>query len=120
MWLTDGVRPGCKNVVRWRKRLAINNGPVLIGAKSSQPGDQISRPDPNRRDFTKLAAAAFGGLVAGTALAEDKKEEKKNPLLSDKHICRRLNKCKGKGAGGKNECAGKARAPRQQSTNVPS
>lgn len=60
----------------------------------------------HRRDFTKLAAAAFGGLVAGTALAEDKKDEKKNPLLSDKHICRGLNTCKGKGAGGKNECAG--------------
>jgi len=70
----------------------------------------MNRPDPNRRDFTKLAAAALGGLVAGTALAQDKKddkkEEKKNPLLSDKHICRGLNTCKGKGAGGKNECAG--------------
>lgn len=63
--------------------------------------------EPNRRDFTKLAAAALGGLVAGTAIAQEKKDEKKkNPLLSDKHVCRGLNTCKGKGAGGKNDCAG--------------
>ena len=66
--------------------------------------------EPNRRDFTKLAAAALGGLVAGTAIAQekkdDKKEEKKNPLLSDKHVCRGLNTCKGKGKGDKNDCAG--------------
>ncbi|VTT99543.1 Uncharacterized protein OS=Planctomyces limnophilus (strain ATCC 43296 / DSM 3776 / IFAM 1008 / 290) GN=Plim_3266 PE=4 SV=1 [Gemmataceae bacterium] len=65
--------------------------------------------EPNRRDFTKLAAAALGGLVAGTAIAQEKKDDKKdkkNPLLSDKHVCRGLNTCKGKGAGGKNDCAG--------------
>lgn len=66
-------------------------------------------PEPNRRDFTKLAAAALGGLVAGTALAEEKKDDKKeekNPLLTEKHVCRGLNTCKGKGASGKNDCAG--------------
>ncbi len=65
---------------------------------------------PNRRDFTKLAAAALGGLVAGaSAGADDKKDdkkEKKNPLLSDKHVCKGLNTCKGKGKGEKNDCAG--------------
>ena len=62
--------------------------------------------NPNRRDFTRLAAAAIGGLVAGTsAIAQDKKE-KKNPLLSDPHACRGLNICKTKGKGGKNDCAG--------------
>ena len=69
---------------------------------------------PNRRDFTRLAAAAIGGLVAGTAaMAEekddkkdDKKDKKKNPLLSEPHVCRGLNTCKGKAKGGKNECAG--------------
>jgi hypothetical protein len=55
--------------------------------------------DPNldRRRFAKLAAAAVGGLVAGTAAADEKKEDKKNPLLTDKHVCRGLNTCKGKG-----------------------
>ena len=63
--------------------------------------------EPNRRDFTKLAAAALGGLVAGTAMAEDKKEDDKvNPLLKEPHVCRGLNTCKGKGKGGENACAG--------------
>jgi hypothetical protein len=67
--------------------------------------------EPNRRDFTKLAAAALGGLVAGTAVAaedkkDDKKDKTKNPFLSEPHVCRGLNTCKGKGKGGKNNCAG--------------
>jgi hypothetical protein len=74
----------------------------------------MPREDLNRRDFHKLAAAAFGGLVAGAALAraDDKKDEpkpkddKKNPLLQEPHVCRGLNTCKGKGKGGKNDCAG--------------
>ena len=67
---------------------------------------QMNPSEPNRRDFGKLTAAALGGLVAGAAIAQEKKEEKKNPLLTDKHVCRGLNTCKGKGKGGKNECAG--------------
>ena len=74
----------------------------------------MPREDLNRRDFHKLAAAAFGGLVAGAALAraDDKKDEakpkddKKNPLLQEPHVCRGLNTCKGLGKGGKNDCAG--------------
>jgi hypothetical protein len=68
----------------------------------------------SRRDFSKLSAAAFGGMVAGTAIstsdvfAEDAKEK-------EVHVCRGLNGCKGKGAcktadngcKGKNACAGK-------------
>ena len=71
----------------------------------------------SRRDFTALAAAALGGLLAGITEvgAEDEKKEdkpkdkdkgkKKPPLLEDKHVCRGLNTCKNKGKG-KNECAG--------------
>lgn len=65
----------------------------------------------NRRDFTKLAAAALGGALAGAKLAaaEDKakkKDVKKPLLLQEPHVCRGLNTCKGKGKGGKNDCAG--------------
>ena len=65
----------------------------------------------NRRDFSKLAAAALGGMMAGAKLAaaEDKpkkKEVDKPLLLQEPHVCRGLNTCKGKGKGGKNDCAG--------------
>jgi hypothetical protein len=70
----------------------------------------------NRRDFTRLAAAALGGALAGAKLAaaEDKKEadkpQKKDVnkplLLQEPHVCRGLNSCKSKGKGGKNDCAG--------------
>jgi hypothetical protein len=67
----------------------------------------------NRRDFHKLAAAAFGGMLAGANLAhgDDKKDikpkdEKKDPFLQEPHICRGLNTCKAKGKDGKNECTG--------------
>ena len=65
----------------------------------------------NRRDFTRLAAAALGGMMAGAKLAaaEDKPKKKdvdKPLLLQEPHVCRGLNTCKGKGKGGKNDCAG--------------
>lgn len=75
----------------------------------------MNHPEPNRRDFTRLAAAALGGLVAGTSLSaqekkdekkDDKKDKTKNPFLSEPHVCRGLNTCKGKGKGEKNDCAG--------------
>ena len=65
--------------------------------------------DLNRRDFTKLALAALAGVSAGaTALGADEKKAtaEKNPLLSDPHVCRGINTCKGKGADKKNSCAG--------------
>ncbi len=65
----------------------------------------------NRRTFDKLAAAALGGMLAGAGLAvaadEPKGKDKEKPLMAQEpHICRGLNTCKGKGDGGKNDCAG--------------
>jgi hypothetical protein len=63
----------------------------------------------NRRDFSRLTAAAFGGLLAGAGIApaaEDKKDTTKSPLLFEPHICRGLNTCKGKDPQKDNACAG--------------
>jgi hypothetical protein len=73
------------------------------------------RSELNRRDFSKLAAAALGGLLAGAGAgrADDKKDDKpkmKDPkkplLLQEPHVCRGLNTCKGLGKDKKNDCAG--------------
>ena len=67
----------------------------------------------SRRDFSKLTAAAFGGVLLGSTLAaraaDDKAAKGKHDpelLLQDKHVCRGLNTCKGKGKGKDNSCAG--------------
>jgi hypothetical protein len=75
--------------------------------------------DLNRREFSKLAVAAIGGLVAGLSVgpAEAKKKpKKKNPkkplLLQEPHICRGLNPtCKGKVKGKTHDCAGMSHGP---------
>jgi hypothetical protein len=68
-----------------------------------------------RRFFT---VAAIGGLMAGTINAQDKKPEEKKKdekkidperMMGDKHTCRGLNTCKGKGKGGDNACAGQGK-----------
>lgn len=65
----------------------------------------------NRREFQRLTAAAFGGIVSGSlvvghAFAADEPKS----LLEEPHVCRGLNTCKGKGGcgatKGKNDCAG--------------
>lgn len=56
-----------------------------------------------------MASAAVGGLVIGSqlrALAEDKPKNDPANILSEPHVCRGLNTCKGKGKGGENACAG--------------
>jgi hypothetical protein len=64
----------------------------------------------SRRDFGKLAIAAFGGVVAGSMLgggllsADEKKME--GAAKADAHACCGLNACKGQGKGGDNACAG--------------
>jgi hypothetical protein len=72
----------------------------------------------DRRDFTKWATAALGGLISGTFLGcgrsspdKDKQEsgdgDKASLLLRDPHVCRGINTCKNKGKPGTtNECAG--------------
>jgi hypothetical protein len=77
-------------------------------------------PKLTRRQLSRLAVAALGGLAAGcgggkptdAAPTEPGKETppgeaKAHPILSDPHICRGINTCKNKGkTGTTNECAG--------------
>jgi hypothetical protein len=65
----------------------------------------------NRRDFQRLTAAAFGGVVAGSSLLRSAvaADDEAKSLLVEPHVCRGLNTCKGKGGGetkGTNSCAG--------------
>ncbi len=78
----------------------------------------MSKPDLSRREFSQLAVAAFGGVLAGTisgcsseptkpASEAGKSAAPAAPhAVADGHACRGLNTCKGKGKGGENECAG--------------
>jgi len=100
----------------------------------------MKKTDLNRRDFNRLTMAAFGGIVAGTAIgcgqggeepaagtggggepappSEPAGEEPAagepageeavaaNDWEGDVHVCRGLNACNGKGAGGENACRG--------------
>lgn len=67
----------------------------------------MSESNVSRRQFSQLAAAAFGGLMLGSASVrgEDKKEAE-SLLLKEPHTCRGLNTCKEKDATKKNSCAG--------------
>jgi hypothetical protein len=67
----------------------------------------MKKNDVSRRDFGKLAVAAFGGVVAGSVLGGSLlSAEEKAAAAKDAHSCCGLNACKGQGADGKNECAG--------------
>lgn len=72
----------------------------------------VENTNVSRRRFSKLTAAAFGGMVAGTAGGLRAAEEEKpkisvdpSLLLKEPNVCRGLNTCKGKGKGN-HACAG--------------
>ena len=60
----------------------------------------------SRRDFNKLTVAAFGGILLGSTLTGRGADHDSSLILADKHVCRGINTCKGKGKGGDNSCAG--------------
>jgi hypothetical protein len=83
--------------------------------------------DLNRRDFTRLTLAAFGGTLTGamvgcdagppapapapgtapgTGLPSALPEGAENFLVGADHVCRGLNTCKDKDKDGENACAG--------------
>lgn len=77
------------------------------------------RRELDRRDFHKLTTAALGGLAAGSILGcgSDKPVAPATApgtaaptpttvAAVEKHLCRGLNECKGKGQDGKNSCRG--------------
>jgi len=68
----------------------------------------MKNDDVSRRDFGKLALAAFGGVVAGSVLGGSllSADEKKAAAKADAHACCGLNACKGQGKGADNACAG--------------
>ena len=71
----------------------------------------MKKDDVSRRDFGKLAMAAFGGVLAGSVLGGSilSADEMKKEMAGDKHACCGLNACKGQGAGGENDCAGQGK-----------
>ncbi len=78
--------------------------------------------DINRRDFTKLSMAVFGGMVAGATVGCGKGDQPQPKIIpsspgpgpvsdasaqqKELNACRGLNACKGQGKGGDNACAG--------------
>ena len=62
--------------------------------------------DLNRRDSAKLTMAALAGMCAAPSLSVAADSKITRPLLGEKHVCRGINTCRGKGANKKNSCAG--------------
>ena len=64
-------------------------------SKESSPRDTM-----HRRDFNKLLSAAIAGMVGAGALAGCRgtdKDDRGGAPAADKHACKGLNDCKGKG-----------------------
>ena len=79
-------------------------------SKESSPRDTM-----HRRDFNKLLSAAVAGMVGAGALAGCRgTDDRGGAPAADKHACKGLNDCKGKGGcktdknacKGQNECKG--------------
>ena len=66
----------------------------------------MKKDNVSRRDFGKLTLAAFGGVLAGSALGGSLLSADEKEMAKDAHACCGLNACKAQGAGGKNDCAG--------------
>ena len=68
----------------------------------------MDKSEMNRREFQRLTGAALGGLIAGAGLIGSAAQAADDPanILSDPHVCKGINTCKGKGKDGKNSCAG--------------
>jgi hypothetical protein len=82
----------------------------------------MSQDEFNRRNFNRLTAAAFGGMITGATLgcraksdpnagglapsATGGSPEPDATASTELHLCRGLNDCKGLGAGGGNDCRG--------------
>jgi hypothetical protein len=67
----------------------------------------MKNDDVSRRDFGKLALAAFGGVLAGSTLGAGLlSADEKAMAKADAHACCGLNACKGQGKDAKNACAG--------------
>lgn len=74
--------------------------------------------DFSRREFHQWALAALGGIAAGSLagcpasssgpklIQSASTEPDLSIMLQEKHVCRGLNTCKGKGKAGDNACAG--------------
>jgi len=70
----------------------------------------------DRRDFTRAMGAVVAGMAAGTRVFAEEKKAPAAAEATDKHICKGMNDCKGKGGcasdaakhacKGKNECKG--------------
>lgn len=69
----------------------------------------MKKNEVSRRDFGKLAVAAFGGVVAGSVLGGSLLSAEEKAAAKDAHACCGLNACKGQGVGGDNECAGQGK-----------
>jgi hypothetical protein len=67
----------------------------------------MKKEDVSRRDFSKLALAAFGGVLAGSVMGGSVLSADENKQMAkEAHACCGLNACKGQGPDGKNDCAG--------------
>jgi hypothetical protein len=69
----------------------------------------VSHSEIDRRTFHQLAAAALGGIAAGTLAGCGGAKPAAGTgttAAADIHLCRGLNDCKGKGKGGENSCRG--------------